>query len=55
MDDFNKRCQSFLVDSFSPLDYQWTREEFFSLSAKALQSGIGNDFSVNDDGDDDDE
>ncbi|XP_031563053.1 BTB/POZ domain-containing protein POB1-like [Actinia tenebrosa] len=43
MDDFNKRCQRFLVDSFSPLDYQWTREEFFSLSAKALQSVLSSD------------
>ncbi|EDO31093.1 predicted protein [Nematostella vectensis] len=41
MDEFIKRCEQHLVEAFSPLDYQWTREEFFSLSATALKSVLG--------------
>ncbi|KAK3751358.1 hypothetical protein QZH41_009299 [Actinostola sp. cb2023] len=47
MDNFDQRCQQFLVESFSPVDYQWTREDFFSLSANALQSVLSsNDLCV---------
>ena len=39
MEQFTKRCEEFLVEGFSPLDQQWTREDFLALSSKALHKG----------------
>ena len=39
MAEFISRCEEFLVDEFSPLDSQWSNEDFLSLSSNGLQKG----------------
>ena len=40
MAEFIRRCEEFLVEEFSPLDSQWSNEDFLSLSANGLQKGL---------------
>ncbi|XP_022783695.1 uncharacterized protein LOC111324413 isoform X2 [Stylophora pistillata] len=37
MAEFIRRCEEFLVEEFSPLDSQWSSEDFLSLSPNGLQ------------------
>lgn len=37
MAEFISRCEEFLVEEFSPLDSQWSNEDFLSLSSNGLQ------------------
>lgn len=39
MAEFISRCEEFLVEEFSPLDSQWSNEDFLSLSSNGLQKG----------------
>lgn len=40
MAEFISRCEEFLIEEFSPLDSQWSSEEFLSLSSNGLQKGL---------------
>jgi len=40
MAEFVSRCEEFLIEEFSPLDSQWSSEEFLSLSSNGLQKGL---------------
>jgi len=42
MAEFVSRCEEFLVEEFSPLDSQWSNEDFLSLSSNGLQKGNNN-------------
>ena len=42
MAEFISRCEEFLVEEFSPLDSQWSNEDFLSLSSNGLQKGDTN-------------
>jgi len=42
MAEFISRCEEFLVEEFSPLDSQWSNEDFLSLSSNGLQKGNTN-------------
>ncbi|CAH3124150.1 unnamed protein product [Porites lobata] len=47
MAEFIRRCEEFLVEEFSPLDSQWSNEDFLSLSANGLQKVLSsNDLCV---------
>ncbi|XP_029197096.2 uncharacterized protein [Acropora muricata] len=47
MAEFISRCEEFLIEEFSPLDSQWSSEEFLSLSSNGLQKVLSsNDLCV---------
>ncbi|KAK2572447.1 Kelch-like protein 24 [Acropora cervicornis] len=47
MAEFVSRCEEFLIEEFSPLDSQWSSEEFLSLSSNGLQKVLSsNDLCV---------
>lgn len=47
MAEFISRCEEFLVEEFSPLDSQWSNEDFLSLSSTGLQKVLSsNDLCV---------
>lgn len=47
MAEFIRRCEEFLIEEFSPLDSQWSSEDFLSLSSNGLQKVVSsNDLCV---------